>query len=81
MDASFCTLIIDAHEGSYIANFDVPGASMHSEIPKDKRLIMNLIFCFDIMCQVNPEHKQHVRYENGKKVLYLLVIREVYGCI
>ena len=35
----------------------------------------------DIMCQVNPYYEQHVRYENGEKVLYILVIREIYGCI
>ena len=33
------------------------------------------------MCQVNPDYEQHVRYENGKKVLYLLVLRSIYGCI
>ena len=33
------------------------------------------------MCQVKPEYEKHVRYENGRKVLYLLVIREIYGCI
>ena len=33
------------------------------------------------MCQVNPEYEQHARYENGKKVLYLLVLRAIYGCI
>ena len=33
------------------------------------------------MCQVNPEYKQHVTYENEKKVLYRLVFREIYGCI
>ena len=38
-------------------------------------------YFFDIMFQVNPEYKQHVRYENGKKVLYLLVLRTIYGFI
>ena len=28
----------------------------------------------DIMFQVNPEYKQHVKYENGKEVLYMLVL-------
>ena len=35
----------------------------------------------DIMCQVKPEYEQHVRYENGKKILYLLVFRAIYDCI
>ena len=35
----------------------------------------------EIMCHVNLEYKQHVRYENGKKILYLLALRGIYGCI
>ena len=34
-----------------------------------------------IMFQVDPEYKQNVRYENGGKVLYLLVLGEIYCCI
>ena len=33
------------------------------------------------MCQINTEHKKNVRYENGQKVLYMLVLRAIYGCI
>ena len=36
---------------------------------------------FYIMCRFNPEYKQHVRYEYGKKFLYLLLIREIYCLI
>ena len=35
----------------------------------------------DIMCEVNPEYKQYVRYERGIKVLYLRVLRAIYGCL
>ena len=35
----------------------------------------------DIMCEVNPEHKKNVVYENGKKVLYMEVLQAIYGCI
>ena len=62
--------------------FDVSGLLMYAYIPKDKRILMKLRGDFvDIMCQVNPYYEQHVRYENGEKVLYILVIREIYGCI
>ena len=36
---------------------------------------------FDIMCQVNPEYNQHVRYENGKKGFNLIVLGYICGCI
>ena len=33
------------------------------------------------MYQVNPYYEQYVRYENGEKVLYLLVLRAIYDFI
>ena len=35
----------------------------------------------DIMCEVNTEYKSYVRYEVKTKVLYLRVIRAIYGCL
>ena len=35
----------------------------------------------DIMCEVNPEYKPYVWYENGKKFIYVNVMRAIYGCI
>ena len=35
----------------------------------------------DIMCEVNPEHTMNVVYENGRKVLYMAVLKAIYGCI
>ena len=33
------------------------------------------------MLEVNPEHKKNVIYDNGQNVLYLPVVRTIYGCI
>ena len=35
----------------------------------------------DIMCKVNTELRKFVRYENGKKVLYLQLLKALYGCM
>ena len=35
----------------------------------------------DNMCEVNLEYKEYVRYENGQKNFYLLILRAIYGCI
>ena len=49
---------------------------------KDKKILMKLREDFvGIMCQVNPEYDQHVRYENAKKFLYLFLLGEIYDCI
>ena len=37
--------------------------------------------CVDIMCEVKEEYRETINYERGTKVLYLRVIRLIYGCI
>ena len=82
LEALFLSLIIDVFEGRDVAIFDIPGAYLHAEMPEDKVVLMRFRGQFvDIMCQVNPEHKKNITYENGKKVLYVRVVRAIYGCI
>ena len=51
-------------------------------MPKDEKFLLKLSGTFvDIMCQINTEHKKNVRYEDGQKVLYILVLYAIYGCI
>jgi hypothetical protein len=82
LEALLATLMVDVYEGRDVATFDVPGAYLHAEMPKDKRVLMILRGEFvDIMCEVNPKYKKFVQEINGKKVLYLKVLRALYGCI
>ena len=76
------TLLIDTNEGRDVAIFDVPGAYLQAEMPREKKILMKLRNEFvDIMCEVNPEYEQYVIKENGKKVLYVKILRAIYGCI
>lgn len=82
LEGLLATLVIDAFEERDVAIFDVPGAYLHAKMPKDKQILMKIRDQFvDIMCEVNPEYKQYVRIENGKKVLYVQVLQALYGCI
>ena len=75
-------LLINAFEERDTAIFDVPGAHLHAKIPDDKFSILKIEGEFvDIMCEVNPEYKADVRYENGKKVFFLQILRALYGMI
>ena len=63
-----------------------PGAYLHAKWPTGKRVILRLAGQFvNIMCQVNPKYLPYVRIElrNGKKVkvLYLKVLRALYGAL
>ena len=44
-------------------------------------ILMNHTFFLDIICEANPEYEQNMSNENVKKVLYLLLLREIYVCI
>ena len=35
----------------------------------------------DIMFQISSEHKKNVKYENGQKVSYMLILCAIYRCI
>ena len=35
----------------------------------------------DVMCEFNPEYIPYVRYDNGKKILYVNILGYIYGCI
>ena len=63
-------------------SFDVPGAYLHADIPDDKFVLLKIEGEFvDIMIEVNPEYANNVRYENGKKVLYVQILKALYGMI
>ena len=82
IDGLLCTAMIAAHERRRVISFDVPGAYLHADIPKDKFRILKLENNYvDIMCEVNPELNSYVRVENGRKVLYLQILKALYGMI
>ncbi len=82
LEALIATLVIDAKEDRDVATFDVPGAYLHADLPKNKFVLMKFEDEFvDIMCEVNPEFKEDIRYERGKKVLYVQILKAIYRMI
>ena len=78
----FVGLIIDAHEGRDVGIFDIPGAYLNAGMLEGKFILLNIEGdFFDIMCEVNPEHKKTVHVDNGVKVIYLRLIKYLYGCM
>jgi hypothetical protein len=79
-DALMLSLLIDATEHRDVATADVVGAYLHAEMEDFTPLKMEGE-SVDIMCDVNDEYKLYVCYENGKKVLYLKLLKALYGCV
>ena len=77
------SLITGVYEDRKFISFDVPGAFLQAEMSEDKLTLMKFEgeTMVDLMCQTNDEYKQYVRFEGKKKVLYIQVIRAIYGCI
>ena len=82
LESIMALLLINAYEERDVAIFDVPGAYLHADVPKEKFAILKIEANFvDIMCDVNPEYKPHIRYENERKVLYVRILKALYGMI
>lgn len=79
----FGTFMIDAYECRVIGISDIPSAYLHAEMEHtDHRVLLVLRDEFvDLMCKVNSKYLDYVRVINGQKVLYLKVLRALYGCI
>ena len=59
-----------------------PTFYLQTTLPADKLLLMRIRDEFvDVMCEVHPEYIPCVRYENGKRVLYVNILRAIYGWI
>ena len=77
-----CTAVVAAHERRKVISFHVPRAYLQADIPKDKFRILKLEDDFvDIMCKVNNNYSKHIRMEKGRKVLYVRILKALYGMI
>ena len=56
LQALFATFIVDVQEGRKAQTFDVPGAYLHAEIPKDEKIYMK----FEGDFEVNHEYRKNV---------------------
>jgi hypothetical protein len=79
-DALMLSLLIDAHEHRDVATADVAGAYLHAEM-EDFTLLKMEGESVDIMCDVCDDYRKFVCIENGKKVLYLKLLKALYGCV
>jgi len=79
-DALMLSLMIDAYEGRDVATADVVGAYLMADL--DEFTLLKLTGeSVSIMCEVNPDYKNFVALENGKQVLYLRLLKALYGCV
>ena len=76
------TLVMETYKKCDVTIFDVPRAYLNADTPDQKDFRLKLEGeLVDIMCDVNPDHIPNNGYKNGKKVIYLSIMKAINGCI
>ncbi|KAI2491008.1 Reverse transcriptase (RNA-dependent DNA polymerase) [Fragilaria crotonensis] len=79
-DALLPTIIIDAYEARDVGTADVVGADLKALM--DDFVIMTFVGpSVRMLCKLNPDHERFVTMENGVEVLYVRLIKALYGCV
>ena len=79
-DAVFITAIIDAMEGRCVTVVDIPGAFM--QVAMDKGVHMRITgLMATLLIEIDPSYKQFVVYEHGEPVIYVELLRALYGTL
>jgi len=79
-DSAMLILITAAIEGRDVAIADVAGAYLKAEM-NDFVLMKLEGATVDIMIELDPSLKDFVAIENGKRVLYMRLMKALYGCV
>ena len=75
-------MVIDSYEDRKVVTLDVPGVYLQTDLTKDKFTLLLMEGNFlDIMCDINTDYKQNVRFKYGRKTLNLYIIEAIYGII
>jgi hypothetical protein len=79
-DALMLSLMIDALEKRDVATADVVGAYLLADM--DEFVLLKLTGdAVTIMCQANDRYSRFVTTEHGQRVLYLQLLKALYGCV
>jgi hypothetical protein len=79
-DALMLSLMVDAKERRDVATANVFGAYLLADM--DKFVLLKLAGeLVEIMCTVNKKYEDFEVFKKGKKVLYLQLLKALYGCV
>ena len=87
LESIMLTTIVDANEERDVMTVDLPNAFIQTELPEmkegDEKIIMKITgVLVDLMVEMDPEiYGPYVVYENGSKMIYVQVLRALYGML
>ena len=80
------TAVIDAEEGRDVATFDIPNAFIQTGVDErdaqGDRIIMKIKGeMIDMLVEIDPSYADYITYEKGQRVLYVHILRAIYGML
>jgi Reverse transcriptase (RNA-dependent DNA polymerase) len=87
LESIMLTCVIDAHEERDVMTCDIPNAFIQAEMPEirdgKERVMMKITgVLVDLLMEMDPNlYGPMIVFENGKKVVYVLVLRAIYGML
>ncbi|KAI2505429.1 Reverse transcriptase (RNA-dependent DNA polymerase) [Fragilaria crotonensis] len=79
-DSLMISVACDAHERRDVGTADIAGAYLKAYM-KDFVIMKFTGASVDILCEMNPKYTAFVTIENGTKVIYVRLIKALYGCV
>ncbi|CAJ1951080.1 unnamed protein product [Cylindrotheca closterium] len=85
-EAITTTRVIDAHKGRDVLTMNMPNAFIQTYMPEAKegedRIYMKITgMMVQILIDMAPEYRKYVVLENRKRVIYVRVLRAIYGML
>ena len=85
-DSVLLTAGIEAKEGRDVATWDIPNAFIQTAVEEldddGDRIIMKIRGAMvDMLLELDPTYEEYVVYENGQKILYVHILRAIYGML
>ena len=84
LEGIIITCVIDAYEHRDMMSLDIPNAFIQTMMPEDptSRVMMKITgLLVDMLIRLNPMYRDYVVMENGKRVIYVRVLRAIYGML
>ena len=80
------TCVIDAHEEQDMMSLDIPNAFIQTLMPEVKdgeaRVTMKITgLLVDYLIAIDATYRDYVVTENGKQVIYVVILRAIYGML
>jgi hypothetical protein len=79
-DSLMVSIIVDAYEQRDVGIADIAGAYLKASM-KDFTIMKFTGASVDILCKMNRKYEKFVCVENGVRVLYVRLLKAIYGCV